>query len=448
MTQEPAGNNQPAYQYDALGRRIRKKTGPDSSPVYLYYFYDAFGNVIMEKDGSSARLADHLYFAGERIGLYKPNLSTPTTYFLHKDHLGSTRLVTSYAGSATPGSVLDANDHRPFGDNASGGTTTSLQFTGLERDAATNESGLDHTWFRKYSPNIGRWCSADPLGGFVGDPQSLNRYSYVLNNPMNLVDPLGLAPTCRWVCRREQVGYDRLKEQPVYEEICTFQCERDEAVRPGSGGAGGSRVGPPTVTEQAVCAGATVPLAAASESGHAIMFGGGASGTFGALAGISGTFTVQAAAFPNGSVGVVVSASGNPGLGVWGAGGVGGYAASISSAYSPADMEGSFGSVAGGAGSVQVGYSLSSTSETWTLIFGGAGFGARGRGRLGTGDPIGIGAAKAVPGTGLKSFGLPISINQASALEGGGTIVLGQINCRGVAIATFIDLVLGFLGIP
>jgi hypothetical protein len=106
MTQEPAGNNQPAYQYDALGRRIRKKTGPDSSPVYLYYFYDALGNVIMEKDGSSARLADHLYFAGERIGLYKPNLSTPTTYFLHKDHLGSTRLVTTRGARGSGGDQL------------------------------------------------------------------------------------------------------------------------------------------------------------------------------------------------------------------------------------------------------------------------------------------------------------------------------------------------------
>jgi RHS repeat-associated protein len=48
------------------------------------------------------------------------------------------------------------------------------------------------TPFRVFSPNIGRWHSPDPLGGDVTNPQSLNRYAYVLNNPMSLTDPLGL----------------------------------------------------------------------------------------------------------------------------------------------------------------------------------------------------------------------------------------------------------------
>jgi RHS repeat-associated protein len=48
--------------------------------------------------------------------------------------------------------------------------------------------------FRVFSPNIGRWHSPDPLGGDVTNPQSLNRYAYVLNNPMTLTDPTGLNP--------------------------------------------------------------------------------------------------------------------------------------------------------------------------------------------------------------------------------------------------------------
>lgn len=47
---------------------------------------------------------------------------------------------------------------------------------------------------RIYSGNYGRWLSPDPLGGDITDPQSLNRYAYVMNNPTNFVDPLGLAP--------------------------------------------------------------------------------------------------------------------------------------------------------------------------------------------------------------------------------------------------------------
>ncbi len=38
----------------------------------------------------------------------------------------------------------------------------------------------------------GRWLSPDPLGGQISNPQSLNRYSYALNNPTTLTDPLGL----------------------------------------------------------------------------------------------------------------------------------------------------------------------------------------------------------------------------------------------------------------
>lgn len=64
-----------------------------------------------------------------------------------------------------------------------------------ERDA---ESANDHYWFRQYSPRLARWCSADPLGGSVFAPQSLNRYGYVLNDPLNYIDPHGLCEMWCW----------------------------------------------------------------------------------------------------------------------------------------------------------------------------------------------------------------------------------------------------------
>ncbi|OLE97457.1 MAG: hypothetical protein AUG75_08110 [Cyanobacteria bacterium 13_1_20CM_4_61_6] len=70
------------------------------------------------------------------------------------------------------------------------------KFTGLERDS---ESNLDHTWFRQYSSPIGRWMRPDPAGLAAVDPfnpQSWNRYVYVLNNPLAYRDPLGLE--CVW----------------------------------------------------------------------------------------------------------------------------------------------------------------------------------------------------------------------------------------------------------
>jgi RHS repeat-associated protein len=69
--------------------------------------------------------------------------------------------------------------------NASG---DKLQFTTYERDA---ESGNDYALARYYDSTVARFCSADPLGGQPGDPQSWNRYAYVENDPINLTDPSG-----------------------------------------------------------------------------------------------------------------------------------------------------------------------------------------------------------------------------------------------------------------
>jgi RHS repeat-associated protein len=63
------------------------------------------------------------------------------------------------------------------------------KFTGKERDA---ESGLDNFGARYDSSSLGRFMSPDPLAGHTEDPQTLNRYVYVRNNPLNLTDPTGL----------------------------------------------------------------------------------------------------------------------------------------------------------------------------------------------------------------------------------------------------------------
>ena len=76
---------------------------------------------------------------------------------------------------------------------------TTHKFTGDERDSETN---LDHTWFRNYSSQLGRWSTADParlpdgqaglLAVSLDAPQSLNRYSYVSNMPLSYFDSTGL----------------------------------------------------------------------------------------------------------------------------------------------------------------------------------------------------------------------------------------------------------------
>jgi RHS repeat-associated protein len=58
------------------------------------------------------------------------------------------------------------------------------------------ESGLDYFGARYFSGAQGRFTSPDPLGGELANPQSLNRYSYALNNPLRFTDPTGMY-TCK-----------------------------------------------------------------------------------------------------------------------------------------------------------------------------------------------------------------------------------------------------------
>lgn len=97
------------------------------------------------------------------------------------------------------------HDYLPFGEELLAGTGGRAQgyvgdsvrqkFTGYERDA---ETGLNFAQARYQSSIQGRFISVDPLGGGIKNPQSLNRYVYVLNNPLRLVDPSGLKEKDPW----------------------------------------------------------------------------------------------------------------------------------------------------------------------------------------------------------------------------------------------------------
>lgn len=118
----------------------------------------------------------------------------------HLDHLGSPRLVTSGTGS-----VISEHDFLPFGEEK---TPVDQQlargfdreqphrYTGHERDfdtAAPNATSayVDYMHARYYTARTGRFLSVDPGRADLKKPQSWNRYSYTLNNPINNTDPDG-----------------------------------------------------------------------------------------------------------------------------------------------------------------------------------------------------------------------------------------------------------------
>jgi RHS repeat-associated protein len=115
-------------------------------------------------------------------------------YYRHPDWLGSSRFAS------TPGRAKYYDvAYAPFGESYVPSGTTDLSYTGENQDAV---AGHYDFLFREYNPVHGRWISPDPAGTAVVDPtnpQSWNRYAYVLNIPLLLSDALGLMDNgCVW----------------------------------------------------------------------------------------------------------------------------------------------------------------------------------------------------------------------------------------------------------
>jgi len=95
------------------------------------------------------------------------------------------------------------------------------QFTGKERDS---ESGNDYAKARFYVNRFGRFSSVDPLSGGVSDPQSLNRYSYSVDDPIDFSNPLGS-------CYVSNLNVD-CSDNNFYSTQAGFSCFSDGAPAP------------------------------------------------------------------------------------------------------------------------------------------------------------------------------------------------------------------------
>ena len=163
------------FTYDALGDRVQM-TVPSGSQ---YLAYDVAGNWIMV-------FGVYGNYDVVRWGERMFSIYTSTgTEFNHVNNLSSTSIYTNQAGTAVEDMLF-----YPWGQVWESWGTGGYNFADLPyRDLSTT---TDLTAFRVFSPNIGRWHSPDPVGADISNPQSLDRYPYVLNNPTSLTDPLGL----------------------------------------------------------------------------------------------------------------------------------------------------------------------------------------------------------------------------------------------------------------
>lgn len=185
----------PGYVYDGEGQRVRKLIGEN-----LRMVYGIGGELLAEFDGASGALKkEYIYGADGLAATIEPGVGTR---YITADKLGSPRIITGNNGA-----VLSRHDYQPFGEEltAGFGARTAAQgydagdglrqkFTGKERDY---ETGLDYFIARYYASTNGRFTSPDPLmaSGRPANPQTWNRYAYVLNNPLRMIDPTGMVDT-------------------------------------------------------------------------------------------------------------------------------------------------------------------------------------------------------------------------------------------------------------
>lgn len=166
------------FQYDPFGNRLVK-----NAPGDVTRFVIDGVNILMELDGANALKAR--YTAGFGYDTWIAMKRSGSDYFYHSDALGSVH------GLSNAGQVLDKTyDYFAFGGikGQTGSLGNTITYTGRELDEQTN---LHHYRTRYYSADVGRLQSKDSFAGWKNYPETINKFSYVENNPINLIDPNG-----------------------------------------------------------------------------------------------------------------------------------------------------------------------------------------------------------------------------------------------------------------
>lgn len=165
------------YRYDQDGNRIYKYEPQINQKTY--YFDKSFVRVV-----NSSGVYDSVYYYDQKDLVARKDLWNNKTYFYHPDHLGSTTLITNQSGN-----TVTEMTYEPYGKVYSGSTNKSKYlYTGKELD---NSTGLYYYGARYYSPTQAQFVQPDSNLPNIYDPQQLNRYSYVRNNPYKYTDPDG-----------------------------------------------------------------------------------------------------------------------------------------------------------------------------------------------------------------------------------------------------------------
>ncbi|WP_141699480.1 RHS repeat domain-containing protein, partial [Candidatus Marithrix sp. Canyon 246] len=190
------GTTELSFKYNPDRARYQQTIVSNGQITELLYL----GKLYEQETSSGVTQYKHHIFAGDKavaVHIDDSNNTSKTSY-LHRDHLGSVESLTDEKGTLDTSLSFDAWGQRRSEkwDTLSqqeiidlvNNTSLRRGFTGHEH---LDEVNLIHMNGRVYDPVLGRFLSADPVIQSPGNMQSLNRYSYVLNNPLSYSDPSG-----------------------------------------------------------------------------------------------------------------------------------------------------------------------------------------------------------------------------------------------------------------
>jgi RHS repeat-associated protein len=167
--------------YDGDGVRVRKT---ENNSTTYYVRSSVLGKqVIAEINGSGTWQRGYVYLGGQLLAVQDDGV-----YWTHQDPVTKSQRMTN-----TSGTVVSWVEMDPWGGETGRSSNSQLQhhkFTSYERDANSSDDAM----FRRYEGKWQRFAQPDPYDGSYNfsDPQSLNRYAYVQNDPVNFFDPSGL----------------------------------------------------------------------------------------------------------------------------------------------------------------------------------------------------------------------------------------------------------------
>ncbi|MBI2849753.1 MAG: RHS repeat-associated core domain-containing protein [Chloroflexi bacterium] len=188
-------NGTTTFVYDGDGNRVKQIVSGQAT-LYVNKYY--------EKNLSTNVTTSYYYFGGKLVAMKQGSANVT---FVHQDSLGGTSVVSDSNGALVSGISYSA-----FGERlqSQGQMPTDRLFTGQRLDG----TGLYYYGARYYDPAIGRFISPDTIVQNPGNPQGLNRYSYVVNNPLRYTDPTG-----HWIFGLDDVMATEEQGMPVAQDV-------------------------------------------------------------------------------------------------------------------------------------------------------------------------------------------------------------------------------------